>query len=64
MFGNEEINTKGHVKISDMSVKGFEWLLRYLYTGIAMDEYKEDDQEEEGSFHQLLREIGYIADKV
>jgi len=38
MFENEEINKEGHVEITDISVRAFEWFLRRLYTGIVMDE--------------------------
>jgi len=64
MVENVEINRKGHVEISDMSVKAFEWFWRYLYTGVVMDESKKDQDQEEDIFLQLLPEIAYIADKV
>jgi len=64
MFENKEMKEvkKGHVEFSDISTKTMEWFLRYLYTGIVMDE-SEDDQEEQ-KFFQLLPETVYIAEKV
>jgi len=64
MFGNEELNKEGHLEISDISVNAFAWFLKYLYTGIVKDESKEDKDQEEEGFLQLLPEIAYIADKV
>jgi len=64
MFENKEMKEvkESHVEISDISIKAMERFLRYLYTGIVMNE--SGDTEEEESFFQLLPEISYIADKV
>jgi len=64
MFENKEMKEvkESHVEISDISIKAMEWFLRYLYTGVVMNE--SEDTEEEQSFFQLLPEISYIADKV
>jgi len=40
MFENKEMKEvkEGHVEISDITIKAMEWFLRYLYTGVVMNE--------------------------